>query len=396
VYDALDRGVPPDPERLRALAGRGSTVLVYDDQARLVATAGSGDSAVGDQAGLASSALAGTDATAWVGDDDAFAAAAAPVTEGSETRGAVVVLRPAGAVDDRITRLWAGLAALGAVVLVLAALLAVAAASWVSRPLRRLEGTARGWAEGRLEQRTSIASGPAEVRELAETFNAMAGRLEALLYGSRAVVADVSHQLRTPLSAIRLRLDLLRDESGPAAEEDLAAVATEIDRLSRLVDGLLSVARAEQADSIPEPVDLVGVVSERRSAWEPVATERHVAIDVDTDPVTTLAMPDHLEQVLDNLIANALDAVDSGGHIVLACAPAKGRAVLRVIDDGPGMSETQKQQAFHRFAGGSTSGGAGLGLAIVHRLVTSDGGTVRIDDAPSGGTVVTVDLPRAR
>jgi signal transduction histidine kinase len=297
---------------------------------------------------------------------------------------------------SELVELWMGLAVAAAIAALLAAALGVALAKGVSRPLRRLEGTARGWAEGRLEERTVIASGPAEVRELAETFNAMAGRLEALLYGSRAVVADVSHQLRTPLSAIRLRLDLLRDESGPAAEEDLAAVATEIDRLSRLVDGLLSVARAEQADSIPEPVDRVGVVSERRSAWEPVATERDVAIDVDTEPVTTLVMPGHLEQVLDNLIANALDAVDAGGHIVLACAPARGRAVLRVVDDGPGMSEAQKQQAFHRFAGGSTSGGTGLGLAIVHRLVTSDGGTVRIADATGGGTVVTIDLPQAR
>jgi signal transduction histidine kinase len=391
--DALDHATPaPGPRQLAAVVGDTGTVFVYDTSGRLLSA--TGVAAPRPTARMVAAALRGSEPTAWLGDDPRHAAAGVALTEAGELHGAVVVVRSAAAVEERITRLWSGLAALAAIVLVLAALLAVVFAGWVGRPLRRLEDAARGWAEGRLDRRTDAATGPPEVRELARTFNAMAGRLEALVHGSRAVVADVSHQLRTPLAAVRLRLDLLRDEVGPGAEEDLTAATAEIDRLSRLVDGLLAVARAEQADSAPAPVAVAPLLEERRHAWQPIADERDVTVDTKPQPVTALATPGTLEQVLDNLIANALDAASAGGHITLECGRRRDCAVVRVADDGPGMPEEQKARVFHRFVTGSPARGTGLGLAIVHRLVTTDGGAVTITDPPGGGTVVTVELPR--
>src|SRR6185369_10238486 len=140
-------------------------------------------------------------------------------------------------------------------------------------------------------------------------------RLEALVHGNRAVIADVSHQLRTPLAALRLRLDLLAADPDPDPEttgHELAGALEELARLSRLVDGLLAVARAENVVPVPTVVDVTEVASERVVAWHPVAGDRGITLEV--LPPEQAAVPawigeGHLEQVLDNLIANALEAL---------------------------------------------------------------------------------------
>ena len=130
-----------------------------------------------------------------------------------------------------------------------AALLAFALARWVSRPLAGLDSAAGRLADGNLASRAVVDSGPPELRRLGTTFNTMAGRLEALVHGNRAVIADVSHQLRTPLAALRLRLDLLAADTDPDPEttgHELAGALDELARLSRLVDGLLAVAQRRE------------------------------------------------------------------------------------------------------------------------------------------------------
>ena len=206
-------------------------------------------------------------------------------------------------------------------------------------------------------------------------------------------MADVSHQLRTPLTALRLRLELLTQDADPATAAELADAQDEISRLSRLVDGLLAVARAENVIVEPVPVAVDEVIRDRASAWQPVADERAVVLaHVCPGPVRALAGAGHLEQILDNLLANALEAVPSGGHVeVKAWSNGNGIRVV-VADDGPGMSPAQQEQAFRRFAS-TAPGGAGLGLAIVHRLVVSNGGCAVLSDTPGGGLTVTVDLP---
>lgn len=394
--EAFDnRTAPLSPIRLAQAAGADVGVIVMDRAGRAVVTAGR--RFVPDPS-LVAAALRGRTASGSTGGKDANPIAASAVSEGERVEGVVMVMRLDEPVERRIVRLWLSLGALSLAALAIAVLLAVGAARWVGRPLRGLEATARRLADGRLDERAVTDAGPPEVRELAEAFNAMAGRLEALVHGSRAVVADVSHQLRTPLAAMRLRLELLRGDLDGRGDDDIAAALAEIDRLSRLVDGLLAVARAENADVAPMPVDVALVIDERRQAWQPVADERGVAITVQTpaEPPVASITPGHLEQVLDNVIDNALDAVDTGGRITLDVSDGHGRVVVTVADNGRGMTEAQRERAFHRFASGNPDNGTGLGLAIVHRLVTSDGGTVRIDDTPGGGTTVVINLPAAR
>ena len=166
----------------------------------------------------------------------------------------------------------------------------------------------------------------------------------------------------------------------------------EIERLSRLVDGLLAVARAEAVVARREVVAADAVAAERVAAWEPVAREHGQSLRAvrapGGRPVTASLAPGDLEQVLDNLIANALAAVPAGGSVRVESAADRDRVVLRIVDDGPGMTEAAKQNAFRRF-GNSSGSGSGLGLAIVDRLVTANGGSVRLVDtgtSPGAGT----------
>ncbi len=329
--------------------------------------------------------------------------------------GTVILARSTKPLDNEILALWAILGSVAAVGLIAAALVAFGLARWVSRPLKGLDAAARMLADGDLASRAKVESGPPELRRLGTTFNTMAGRLEALVHGNRAVIADVSHQLRTPLAALRLRLDLLAADtshSDPETAQELAGALDELARLSRLVDGLLTVARAENVVPVPTAVDVAEVARERVVAWHPVADDRSIVL-VGTSagaggglggalgvgrsaagPVLAWIGEGHLEQILDNLIANALDAL-SPGHLVRLTTSATAAGVrITVADDGPGMSAVDRERAFLRFTTSSPNG-TGLGLAIVHRLATSNGGTARLDETPGGGLTVTLDFPGA-
>ncbi len=314
---------------------------------------------------------------------------------GNRPAGVVVLGRPTGELNERLRVLWAVLAAIAAAGLVTGAIVAVWVGRWVGRPLSDLDAAAQRLGGGALETRAAARQGPPEVRRLAGTFNTMAGRLEALVHGNRATMADVSHQLRTPLAALRLRLDLLAADADEATAAELAGAQGEVARLSRLVDGLLAVARAESAITEPVPVAVARVIRDRVAAWAPVAEERAVLLSAAGPAQVRASLGEgHLEQILDNLIANALDAVPAGGHIRVSAQPGGQGALVAVADDGRGMSQAQQEAAFRRFAS-NTSGGTGLGLAIVHRLVTSNGGSAALSDTPGGGLTVTLDLPAA-
>ena len=315
--------------------------------------------------------------------------------------GTVILARSTASLDSEIVGLWVILGTISVVALLAATLLAFALARWVSRPLAGLDSAARQLADGNLAIRAVVDSGPPELRRLGATFNTMAGRLEALVHGNRAVIADVSHQLRTPLAALRLRLDLLAADtaqSDPATGHELAGALEELARLSRLVDGLLAVARAENVVPVPAAVNVAEVARERVVAWHPVADDRGIVLKATSSgargPALAWIGEGHLEQVLDNLIANALDALRPGGRVLVTTTVTTAGARITVADDGPGMSAEDRERAFLRFTT-SNPNGTGLGLAIVHRLVTSNGGTAGLTETPGGGLTVVLDFPGA-
>lgn len=390
----------------------GERVWVYDKAGRLVAQAGrvraggDADASLRSPAGLAPAGLVpaavapavlrhgGTVVTQ--ARDQLQVATAVETAGGRPPAGVVVLARSTAELDERLRVLWAWLIAIAAAGLAAGVLVAVGFARWVGRPLSALDAAAQRLGGDALDTRSVTGQGPPEVRRLASTFNAMAGRLEALVHGHRATMADVSHQLRTPLAALRLRLDVLAQDADPATAADLADAQEEIARLSRLVDGLLAVARAENVVTEPVAVAVAGVVADRVAAWAPVADERGVDLaQADSEPAQASLGDGHLEQILDNLLANALDAVPAGGQVRVSGAPGVRGVRIVVADTGPGMDKAQREAAFRRFAS-NTSGGTGLGLAIVHRLVTSNGGSAALSDTPGGGLTVTIDLPAAQ
>jgi signal transduction histidine kinase len=309
--------------------------------------------------------------------------------------GTVVLERPTGPLNQDIANLWLYLIGLSGAAMVAAVLIAIYFARWVSRPLARLDTAARKIADGDLAERAKTGYGPPELRRMAATFNMMAGRLEALVHGHRAMLADASHQLRTPLTALRLRLDLLAADSGPAAAAELAGAQEEIARLSRLVDGLLATARAESVTEQLEQIDVADTAGERVAAWQPVADGNGVKLiaEAPSSPAPRVALgAGHLEQILDNLIDNAINAIgENGGTVRVAVARSEAGTTLTVADDGPGMTPQERSRAFLRFSTGSQNG-TGLGLAIVHRLVTANGGMITLAGTPGGGLTVELEF----
>jgi len=326
--------------------------------------------------------------------------------------GVLVLARPYAMLNSSIRTLWLILGAISVAAILAAALMAVWLAQWVSKPLAGLDTAARRLADGDLSIRARDNYGPPELRRTSRTFNTMAGRLETLVHGSRAAIADVSHQLRTPLAALRLRLDFLAAdaaESDPEMASELAGAQEEVARLSRLVDGLLAVARAENVTPQPRAIDVTAIAEERVAAWNPVAEDRGITLaafpgDV-LGPVLGWIGDGHLEQILDNVIANALDAIGEQiggppGQVTVTAGPSEGGVLVSVADNGPGMGPEDRERAFLRFTSSSTGagngiGGTGIGLAIVHRLVTSNGGTARLTDTPGGGLTVLLEFPAA-
>ncbi|MCL4292150.1 MAG: HAMP domain-containing histidine kinase [Acidimicrobiia bacterium] len=359
---------------------------------------------------------------------------AAPVVVDGTVRGAVRVTFPMSYVESHILRTWLLLGAGGLIVLVIVFVGGWSFAAWTTRPLRGIEQAARRLGAGDLTARAPVPDAPPELQALARSFNRTAARLGGLVDSQRAFVADASHQLRTPLTALRLRLEsldrLLHDDGAPARGSqpaggrtdapstdpaadiaaDIAGARTEVERLSRLVDGLLALARAEERVATPVALDVGPLVTERCEAWAALYAESGVELAAAVGSgLRILATPGSPEQVLDNLISNALAVAPGGSEVSVTARAVDGGVEVVVADRGPGMTEEQRARAFDRFwstaasgraanrgATGGGPGGAGLGLAIVARLVESDGGEVRIGSRPGGGTEVVVLWPRGR
>jgi signal transduction histidine kinase len=382
----------PDPallRYLRAATDSGDGIVVVNTTGHAVAGAGDVDTFPRQ---LVSAVLSGKSGSVWYHDDGRHRlAVSVPVISGARGQvGAVVFTRSAAGVDKRVRSLWWRLAAAAAVAALVAALVAVLLTRWVARPLLAVEQASSRLGEGALDSRAPDDAGPPELRRLATAFNRMARRLEGLVHDHTRATADVAHQLRTPLAALRLRIELWRDGAPPAADE-IEGALTEVARLSHLVDGLLALARAENADVERVVVDFGAVARERVAVWEPLTTELGVTVECDGRAgVIAVLGRGHLEQILDNLLDNAVTALPGGGRITIAADVAGDLARLTVSDNGPGIPVQAREAALDRFV---TTDGTGLGLAVVHRLVTADGGTVELREGPNGGLSVVLAWP---
>jgi len=398
----------PGEHDLGALAAQyqartGAEVAVSDNTGRTIVSLDSSDPRRGDgpefHDAVAAALRGRTTVSHDVDDGGPETVVTVPVRSPTGILGAVAVAVPAAPTDSRILRAWLALGAFAVVLLGVAALLGLWLARGLSRPLLALAATSSRLGEGDLSARAPVV-GPAEIAALSMQFNRTASRLSEAMAAQEAFVADASHQLRTPLTALRLRLENLAAELSGEAAGHLEDAQSEVDRLSRLVDGLLALSRAQQQRTAATAVDVAGVVNDRCAAWAALADEQDVELTVDVvagEPVRASVMAGNLEQILDNLLANALEASPPGRRIEVGVANGNGTVTIHLRDHGPGLSEGERQRAFDRFwQGGATpTGNSGLGLAIVRQLAAANGGTIILEAPTGGGLDAVLRLPAA-
>jgi two-component system OmpR family sensor kinase len=309
-------------------------------------------------------------------------------------RDTVVLLRTVSSVRAEGRPFWLALAAAGALGCLLAAGVAAMLARSIARPVVRVARASRRLAEGEDPEPVPLA-GPKELRGLAKAFNTMADQLTRARATERSFLLSVSHELKTPLTAIRGYSEAL-EEGVLSPEHAVKVIRTEAARLERLIADLINLARLDQQrfDIHPRSVDLTEIACESAARHDARARELGVRLELRADtnaPATADA--DRLLQAVSNLLENALRCTPSGGTVTLATAPGR----LTVTDTGPGIAPDELPRAFDRFFlyrryNGHRPVGTGLGLAIVRELALAMGGDVHV--APtSTGTEFTIHLP---
>jgi two-component system heavy metal sensor histidine kinase CusS len=294
--------------------------------------------------------------------------------------------------------------------LVLAAglVLCAGAGYWIARrglgPLRTITGTARRIRPANLGERLATAGLPAELGDLADTFNGMLGRLEESFGRLSRFSADIAHELRTPVNNLRGEVEVALGKPRPPDEyrEVLGSCLEECGRLSRMIDALLFLARAEnpRTQVEREPVDVAQELRALREFYEPAAGEAGVCLTVAApDGVRVELCRPLLQRAVGNLVENALAHTPAGGRVTLSAAPEKDGVRIEVVDTGRGIEAPHLPRLFDRFyrvdpARSSASGGVGLGLAIVKSVAELHGGSVAVASQVGEGTRVTLLLPR--
>lgn len=325
---------------------------------------------------------------------------AVPVIHNRVPAGAVRVTQSVAAVHDEVRKDVLALIGVGAIALLFGVGVAWLLAGSLARPPRQLAATARRVAGGDLGARAPEA-GPREEREVAAAFNDMTARLEASLEAQRDFVANASHQLRTPLTGLQLRIEAAsRKVASPAAEEDLREAELEVDRLSGLLTNLLALARGDESPGEGQAMALGHAARAATERWRSRAEGHGQAIELDCKPgVEVLATGEDLGIVFDNLIENALSYSPRGSEIAVRCGRTGRFGSLVVEDQGPGLGPGEAERVLERFYRGEAGAGqpgTGLGLAIVSTLARRWGGGVRLVNREDGGGLrAEVRLPLA-
>jgi signal transduction histidine kinase len=326
---------------------------------------------------------------------------AVPVLLGDKVLGVVRFSHPKSQVDKEVQDHVMGIVAAGLITLLAAACVAIPLALTIARPISRLKSSTESLADGDFSVQADDTKGPPEVRELSRSFNAMAGRIGLMLESQQHFSGAVSHQLRTPLTALRLRLDqaqeAMGDSTSPVAMA-LEASRVETDRLQEMIEQLLALSRLEGGSTVTVKVNASVIVRSRVAVWESLAAERHITFKVvGLETAPCVALDGALEQIVDNYIDNALSAAPDHSTITIEVHRAHRHIHVDVIDEGPGLSEEKRTLAFERFWRGTeieNAPGTGLGLSIVRQLAVASGGVAVLLPRANGerGLVARISL----
>jgi two-component system, OmpR family, sensor kinase len=327
---------------------------------------------------------------------------AVPIVDAGRATGAVRLTQSVKGVHDEVRRDVLALLALGAGVLAVGLGLAWAIAGSLSRPLRGLARTARRVAGGDLQARAAL-TGSAEQVEVAHAFNDMTERLVRTLDAQREFVANASHQLRTPLTGLRLRLESasLRAED-PELRRDLVAGERETERLAKLLSNLLRLAQDGQQRPAATSISLAGVARRAAERWRDQAQlDGHAIALAGDDEPQIHAAPGDLDTIVDNLVENALNYAAPESEIRIEWGVKAQEPFLAVLDRGSGLDDGEADRLFDRFYRGRASRGrgvpgTGLGLAIVDALARRWGGRATLTNRPGGGARAELRFAPAR
>ncbi|MFF4895760.1 ATP-binding protein [Streptomyces sp. NPDC001068] len=323
---------------------------------------------------------------------------ASPVIRDGDVVAVVVTDSPTGPMRSRTLRGWLFIGAGESAAMLLAVGAALRLTGWVLRPVRVLDATTHEIASGRLKSRVAAAGGPPELRRLALAFNEMADNVEDVLEQQRAFVADASHQLRNPLAALLLRIELLALEL-PEGNEEIASVRTEGKRLAHVLDDLLDLALAEHAEADLMLTDIGRLAAERVAAWAPSAAAKGVRLSGRCPATTGWADPVTLSSALDAVIDNAVKFTPEGGSVEVGVGADGEVSTVVVTDTGPGLTDDEIARVGDRFwrsGRHQNVKGSGLGLSITRALLAAGGGSLSYEHHEPRGLRVTVSVPRSR
>jgi signal transduction histidine kinase len=391
----------------RTAAGSvGGRVIVVDAQGRLLAdSAGSGLSSASYatrpeiRQALAGGVSQGTRFSASLGQELLYTAV--PIVEAGGRAGAVRVTQSVDAVRSEVRRNTLALIGLGVAALALGLVVAWLLAGFLTRPLRGLTATARRVEAGDLDARAE-ESGAREHREVAHAFNDMTERLGQSIAAQRDFVANAAHQLRTPLTGLRLRLEAAGLKTGnDMLRRDLEAAEAEAERLARTVTDLLTLAREGERPGPIAPLALETAAEGAVDRWIAVADERGSELELrdHSAGASVLASAEDVAVMLDNLVENAIEHTAPGSAVVIEVSADARFGRIAVSDAGPGLEPGEEERVFERFFRGSSRGarprGSGLGLTIVRVLARRWGGEAVIANRPQGGARAEIRLPLA-
>jgi len=301
------------------------------------------------------------------------------------------------ALQIALLRAIAGASGLAAL---LALLTGLAVARRITRPVTRLIRVTRAMGGGDRAARVGPVAAPGELRELATAFDQMADGLDREEQLRRDLVADIAHELRTPIAVLQAGHEALLDGVAEPTPEQLASLRDEVLRLARMVGDLQTLAAADAAamQLTLRPGDLAGIAATAADSLAGQFEAAGITLCRQLTPVPVLADAHWLHQVVTNLLTNALKFTPAGGLVTIEAGPADGQARLRVSDTGTGIPAEELPRIFNRFWRGrqaSTVSGSGIGLAIAAELAQAHGGQLTAASQPGQGTELTLTLPRA-
>lgn len=324
---------------------------------------------------------------------------ATPIVHGGDVTGAAVTISPTGELRRSMLVGLAFIAFVAVAVLLMCILLAMWLTRWILRPVYTLDSATHTITTGELGARVAKVSGPPELRRLAGSFNAMADHVQHAIQQQQAFVADASHQLRNPLSALLLRLEHLGTALPEGWDRELAKAREEGARLTQVLDHLLTLAAAEHAILHRHPLDVAALVDERVDAWTAMAQHGQILLRRDgADSAHAVADEVALRGVLDVLLSNAVKFGPAGTQVTVTLRQERSTVAIDVRDQGAGLPAEELARLGDRFWRSpqhQNVEGSGLGIAIAKTLLAGVGGRLELTTSEPNGLLATVHLRRA-